>query len=84
MKFHIQYAQLNEKVSGQPDASITHQLNNFKKGMENEYCSLDYLVQMITQQKDVSSTARLNDDQIPRIVLVEFIVYLFELFYKIE
>ena len=41
LKFHIQYAQLNEKVSGQPDASITHQLNNFKKGMENVYCSLD-------------------------------------------
>ena len=67
---------MNEKVSGQPDASITHQLNDFKKGVENEYCSLDYLVQMVTQQNDASSTAKLNDDQMLRIVLIELSIYL--------
>ena len=51
MKFHIQYALLNEKVSGQPDASISPEFNTFKEGTENKYCSIDYLVQMITAKK---------------------------------
>ena len=35
---------------------------------------------MITQQKDISSTAKLNDDQTPRIVLIKFIFNVFQLF----
>ena len=82
LKFYIQYALLNEKVSAQPDVSIPTELNTFKEGIKNEYCSLDYLVQMIAQQKDITYTAKLNDDQMSRIVLIEFIYKVFQYFFS--